>query len=157
MYRITHEIAKYLATHTKSANIPGIYKDEENPYTPKNIHAIGLIDPVGVMGSDYDYLVECDYPLQTDYMEHIPSVGGIWLYKRRELKIPSEPVSIPRIVIDPSAKDSLEVFDVTDCCIVIPSEVEKLTCPKITVLKRLLELEPDLNKCLENNSKKRSE
>jgi len=55
MYRITREIADYLLAR---ANDPGFKADAMNPYKPKKVNTIGVIDPMGCFGSEFDYSIE---------------------------------------------------------------------------------------------------
>jgi hypothetical protein len=152
MYRITPEIATYLLKHSKSAGIPGLLSNDPNPLMPKNKHAVGLIDPQGVIGTEFDYLVEQAYIVTSVTTASDPL--RFWLYRRDELSQPSESICVPRKLVDayctldPNVNVEEEI-NISDCFIVVPSDVEKLTCPFINSLPRLLALEPDLQNCVE--------
>lgn len=148
MYRITEEIVEFLNTYSKNPDIPGMHSGEEFPYKPKNKHSIGMIEPAGVLGSELDYVIEYDHPVSVGpKTEHMPVVDGFWVYKSSELKPIDEEVKLPRFVFDSKAgKD--EYVDFTDCFLKTPSAIDKLTCPKISDIKRLLELEPNIKDCL---------
>ena len=146
MYKITSEIAKYLSNHTKSGNIPGVENDANNPFVPKNVQAIGYMDPYGAVGTMYDYIVEVDYSVKDIGYE--PMIDGFWLYKRSELKGPPESVEIPKAALDPAIKDFDEKFDITDCCVIPPPYVDKLICRQVRSIEELFKLEPNLKKCV---------
>ena len=140
MYKITSEIVKYLSDHTKVGDIPGVDEDIQKPFVPRNLHAIGFIDPYGATGTVFDYVVEVDHSVKN--MGYDPMIDGFWIYKRTDLKLPSEPVEIPRQAIDPNTKNPEEMFNITDCCVVPPSYIEKLTCRAVKSIQELLKLEP---------------
>jgi hypothetical protein len=150
MYRITFEIGELLLNYSKDSNIPGIKGDSEKPFVPRNHYAIGYIDPFISTGADLKYAVVSDYavPASENYSSYEPEVAGIWLCKNSELKTPPEPFKINRTLIDSKCKDPEEEIEISDCCILDISVVDRLTCPFITSIQRLLELEPDLQKCL---------
>jgi len=145
MYRITGEIADYLLTH---ANDTEFRKDAMNPFKPKHLHTIGVIDPMGCFGSDFHYSVEHDFPIHDGIVEHHPEVEGYWLYKREELKSTEEKTEVPRHIVDSTVKDINILFDITDCCIELPGAIEKQLCKHPRTMESLLKLEPALKKCL---------
>jgi len=146
MYRLSRELAGYLLKHTKDAQLPELTMNNVHPYKPQNTKAIGLIEPHYSLGSELDWVVECDYKIPQ--LQYQPAVDGCWLYRREELGIPVEPVKIPKAALDPNVKDPEEILDITDCCIMLPTSVEKLTCPSINTLDQLLKKEPTIKECL---------
>ena len=147
MYRINKEIAEYLL---KNANDPGFKSDSMNPFNPKILNTLGVIDPFGCFGSQFDYMIENDYPLHDGVIHHDPKVIGYWLYKRNELQETTELTEVPRHVVDSSIKDIEMQMDITDCCITLPDSIEKQMCQNPQTIERLLALEPDLKKCLKS-------
>jgi len=147
MYRITDEVAKLLLAHAKNLQLPELTSSEPL-FVPKNSKTIGTIDPIMAIDSTAEYILETDYAFGETGNTYEPIVDGLWIYRNNKLKTVKEPVMILKALVDPNATDPEELLDVSDCCVEIPSAVEKLTCPKINSIKRLLELEPALKDCL---------
>ena len=153
MYQIPPKLADYLVMHAKDPQIPGLRKDEEKPYTPKHFESIGVIDPYQVVGTDMDYVIEMQYGVEDGGNQvYTPDVNGCWLYNRRELKTPAQKIKLPRNEIDPYYTGA-DAMDVTDCCVMTPPPVDKLTAIKVDNLKTLLEKEPHLKECIEEAKK----
>lgn len=147
MYRLTKDLVSFLVTNAKDPEFPQLKITELDPYTPRNTHTIGLLDPTCSMGADFDYLVESSVPVFAGAEEPTVSVDGYWLYRKEELKPSTETISIPASPYDPNASED-DMIDVTDCCIITPNYVEKLTAKLVDNLKDLIKLEPRLKECL---------
>lgn len=146
MYRLTKDIVSFLVSNARDPEFPTLKVDEKAPFTPKNLHSIGMLDPTCSMGADFDYIIESSVAVFAETDKHI-GVDGYWLYRREELTKPTEPVSIPAIAFDPNAKED-DMLDVTDCCVVTPPMMDKLTATLIKTLKNLITIEPGLKLCL---------
>jgi hypothetical protein len=153
MYQITRELAEYLLIHSRNPQIPGIQEGETKPFIPRNLNAIGIIDPFVALGTNLEYVVHCDYDVkENDELVYSPPIVGCWLYHASELKSFKEPVHIKRGDIDPYTTNLEEQFDVTDCSVEIPAEVDRLTATKVETLERLLEIEPKIKDCLDQET-----
>lgn len=149
MYRINKEVASFLGKYTKMAPLPEVAESETRVFTPESTKAIGYMDVVSVTSSSFEYIVEADYAVpHGDHFDYDPEVEGYWLYKRDELKKPKEPVLVPRYFFDPNVTNTEEKIDVSDCCVEVAAGVDKLTCPQINSVSRLLEVEPAIVDCL---------
>jgi len=146
VYRVTYEIADFLIKDSRNTGLKSISDFSK----PLNAHAIGFIDPFVSIGAEFDYVIYCDtYVPATEYLpEYTPEVEGYWLCKRDEIKMMTEPVLIPRSTIDLNFTGSDESIDISDCCVAEISAIDRMTCPVIYELKRLLELEPGVKECL---------
>lgn len=151
MYRITRDIALYLMDNSRDFKIPGIDKDKVNPFVIQNRDSIGSINAFMVVGSDSKFIVETDAPEANAINSE---VSGFWLYKNSELKTPDDVIEMPRSSLDHYSTDLEEMLNVTDCVVELPSPIEKLTCPSVTTLERLFELEPELKNCLDPEKEK---
>lgn len=145
MYKLTEKLADFLVKNAKDA---GLKTDELNPYVPQTAHSIGVIDPFGCFGSDFDYSIEHDCEVNEGGIQHVPEVDGFWLYKREELKPFDGKFEIPQQVIDSNITDPHQMMDASDCVVQVAEFSEKLTCMKIDNFQKLLEKEPGLRKCL---------
>jgi len=150
MYRITPKLAKEIIEKSNSSEIPGWEKNVSEPFTPQNLHTIGIIEPGQAIGTEFDYIVETDHDVTDPFLgQSVPAVvDGCWIYKKNELKPVTEKLEIPKELVDPNCQNPDEKLDITDCVVELPSSIEKQTCPLINDLKRLLQLEPNLKKCL---------
>lgn len=152
MYRLGTDLAHFLITNRKSEQLPPVGLSELKPFEPRNLRSIGFIDPICAVGTSLDYCIECPAPMMETNIPYAPVLDGYWLYRRDELKRPTEPISLERKMVDPTGKDSDEILDVTDCAIVLPSDIDKLTCKTITTLEKLLEVEPGIKECLKEGT-----
>jgi hypothetical protein len=153
MYRLSVDLARFLIENRRNEDLPRLELGEKKPFEPRNKQSIGFIDPICAVGTDLDYLLESPTPMVNigDY-KFPPVLDGFWLYKRGELKKPDEPLQVERRLIDPTGRNVSDIIDVTDCAIVLPSDIDKLTCKTITTLEKLLEIEPELRNCLKEGS-----
>jgi hypothetical protein len=150
MRKISFELLTYLMNNTNKPDMPPLKLNEPHPFTPRSYKAVGVIDPYMALGIDFDYVVESSKSLINDISPNLDT-ASFWLYKRDELKAPSNPVLVPQYYLDPNVKEQDQMFDITDCCIELPSEIDKLTCPLVSSLDQLLKLEPNLADCLKSN------
>lgn len=150
MYQLTPSLAEYLLSHAKDPDIPGLRRDEQKPFIPRNTQSIGIIDPYITMGTDMEYVIEIQYAVENEGQKvYTPDVTGCWLYKQAELKPPYDSILFPRAEIDPyyTGADSLNI---TDCCVTTPPAIEKLTVIQVQNLDVLLKKEPSLRNCLDS-------
>lgn len=148
MYRITEEIAIKLLRNIRNPELGPVDVTREDPFTPKNLNSLGIIDCYCAIGTEFNYSIEFCYSVINPSLPALPGLEGFWLYRRSELQQPSEPFSVPRYLADPNMKDGAELMDVTDCAITLPGEIDKLTCLSILSFEKLLEKEPFLLDCL---------
>lgn len=152
MYRIPVNLADYLIKNSRDPEIPGLNKDPINPFTPRNLCAVGYLDPFVSSGADYTYSVFADlpYPETEKFPAYTPELQGYWLCKREELtqSKDTDQITVNKGIVDPTCIDKDEIIDITDCCIADVPAVDRLTCPMVNSLDRLLELEPGLKQCL---------
>jgi hypothetical protein len=155
MYRLSEEIATKILKSIKNPDIGELDINSKTVFLPQNKRSIGLIDPFAAIGLDMDYILEVPYSLFSQLETSAKSLQGYWLYKKGELSKPEEPIEIPKALVDINLpKDSEELLDVSDCCVQMPGEIDKLTCPLISSLDTLLAKEPLLLDCLNLGEKK---
>ena|SRR5579863_1413882 len=153
MYRITEEIARRILTNIRNPEIGPLDITQEDPFTPKNLNSIGIIDPYCCIGTEFRYVLEFPYPFINNHLPPLPGLEGFWLYRCEELFPPMEPFSVPRYLADPNIKDGEQQLDVTDCSIIVPDDIQKLTCISILTFEKLIEHEPMLLDCLSKDIK----
>jgi len=153
MYRISEEVARKILRNVRSPEIGPMNITTKDPFTPKNLNSLGFIDPYAAIGTDFHYLIEIPYPWINPNLPPIPGLDGYWLYRREELLSPTEPFSVPRYLADPNILDGEQQLDVTDCSIVLPTEVEKLTCRSIMTFEQLVKFEPLILDCISKDLK----
>jgi hypothetical protein len=153
MYRVSEAVARKIVKNIRGPEIGPLDITQKDPFTPKNFNSIGLIDPYCCIGTDFHYLLEFPYPFINVNLPPIPCLDGFWLYRREELFPPIEHFSVPRYLADPNILDPEDQLDVTDCSIVTPSEVEKLTCRSIMTFEQLIKFEPLILDCLNREIK----
>lgn len=153
MYRLAEDVARKVVKNIRGPEINPTDITQKDPFKPKNFNSIGLIDPYCCIGTDFHYLLEFPYPFINPNLPPIPSLDGFWLYRKEELFPPTDPFSVPRYLADPNILDPDDHFDVTDCSIVIPSEVDKLTCKSIMTFEQLIKNEPLILDCLNKDIK----
>jgi hypothetical protein len=153
MYRLSEEVARKILRNVKSPELGPMDITQADPFQAKNLNSVGIIDSYCCIGSDFNYLLEFPYPIINPALPSLPGLDGYWLYRRGELLPPSEPFSIPRYLADPNINNGEDLLDVQDCSIVLPSEVEKLTCISIMTFEKLIEKEPLLLSCLNGKLK----
>lgn len=153
MHRISYDLSSYLMNNTNKPDMPPLRLDEQHPFLPKSRKAVGVIDPYMALGIDFDYVVEASVAVINNMSTKVES-ASFWLYRREELKKPTQPVLVPQMYLDPNIQEPDKMLDITDCCVELPPEIEKLTCPLISSLDYLLQIEPDLEKCLKSNRRK---
>ena len=64
-----------------------------------------------------------------------------------------EPWEIERALIDPGADDYEEKMDVSDCAVILPSDIDKLVAPTISTMEQLIAKEPLIIDCLNLDQK----
>lgn len=148
MYRLSEEVARKVLKNVRGPELGPMDITQPDPFCPKNLNSIGLIDPYCCIGTDFPYLLEFPYPYINPRLPNIKGLDGYWLYHRHELLTPTEPFSVPRYLADPNVKDGEQEIDVRDCSIIVPSEIDKLTCKHIMTFEKLIEYEPLLLDCL---------
>jgi|SRR5579864_1595929 len=153
MYRLSEEVARKILRNVKNPEIGPLDITQKDPFSPKNLNSIGFTDPYCCIGTDFPYILELPYPFINPRLPNIPGLDGYWLYKNYELVPPTEPFSVPRYLADPNMQDGEEQIDVTDCSIVIPDEVQKLTCLSLTTFESLIKYEPAILDCLQKDLK----
>jgi hypothetical protein len=153
VYRLSEEVVHKILRNIRSSGIGPVDINEKDPFEPKNKHSIGFLDPYCAIGTDFNYVLEFPYPFINQNLPPLDSLNGYWLYRRDELKHPDEPFEVPRYLADPNIQDGEEVMDVSDCAVIIPSDVEKLTCKSILTFEKLIEIEPMLLDCLNKDLK----
>jgi hypothetical protein len=150
MYRITEEIAHKILRNIRNPKIGSLDITQEDPFTPKSLNSVGVIDCYCAIGTEFNYSIEFCYPVINAALPQIPCLEGFWLYRKEELQQPSEPFSVPRYLADPNIKTNEEMLDVTDCSIVVPDDISKMTCVSILTFEQLIRHEPMLLDCLKD-------
>jgi hypothetical protein len=153
MYRLAEEVARKILRNIRSPEIGPIDATQKDPFQPKNLKSVGFIDPYCCIGSEFEYLIELPYPYINPALPAVDVLDGFWLYRKQELFVPMEPFNVPRYLADPNINNSDDQLDVTDCSIIVPSEVEKLTCKSIMTFEKLVEHEPAILSCLAKDLK----
>lgn len=151
MYRLSEDVARKVLRNVRSPEIGPMDITQKDPFMPKNLNSIGFLDPYCCIGTDFHYLIEFPYAFINPNLPRIETLDGFWLYRREELFPPTEPFSVPRYLADPNIQDAEESLDVTDCSIILPSDVEKLTCKSIMSFEKLIEKEPLILDCLKKD------
>ena len=156
MYRLSEEVAQKILKSIKNPDIGELDINSNSVFLAKNKHSIGLIDPFASIGLDLDYILEVPYPMFTNIQAPEKTLQGYWLYKRGELPTPEEPIEIPKALVDVNLpREAEELLDVSDCCVQVPSDIDKLTCPLVSSFEKLIEKEPLLLDCLDLTEKKK--
>jgi hypothetical protein len=151
MYRLAEEVAHKILKNIRSPELGPMDITQKNPFMPQNLNSIGIIDPYCCIGSDFHYMIELPLPYINPNLPNIAGLDGYWLYRREELLSPIEPFSVPRYLADPNVMDGEQTIDVTDCSIVIPDDIQKLTCLSIMTFEKLIEKEPLILDCLKRD------
>lgn len=153
MFRLSEALARELLKKMKT---PKIYTEGERRdlFTPVDYNGIGVIDPIAAVGTEFNYSIECPYPILFPELPYQKNpVDGFYLYKRIELLQPMQEWPIVRALIDPNIKDYQETIDCADCAVILATAVDKLTCKTINTLEKLIEVEPMILDCLDLNKK----
>lgn len=150
MYRLSETVVQKILKNIKSPNMGPMDVLQKDPFTPKNLHSIGFVDSYCCIGTEFDYVLEVPYPFINPNLPPLEVLDGYWIYRREELQQPTEAFSVPRYLADPNIQSADDMLDVTDCSIVLPSEVDKLTCRSIMDFGTLLKYEPLIIDCLRN-------
>jgi hypothetical protein len=150
MYRISEEVAHKILKNVRSPELGPMDITQPDPFLPKNLNSVGIIDCYAAIGTDFKYILEISYPFINPALPPIKGLDGYWLYRRSELMQPTEPFNVPRYLADPNIQNGEDLLDVTDCSIVLPNAVDKLTCISIMSFEKLIEKEPLLLDCLRN-------
>jgi hypothetical protein len=153
MYRLAEDVARKILRNVKGPEIGPMDITQKDPFMPKNLNSIGFIDPYAAIGTDFHYLMEFPYPFINPNLPNIKGLDGFWLYRKEELFHPTEPFTVPRYLADPNILNAEDQLDVTDVSIVIPSDVEKLTCRSIMTFEQLIKYEPLILDCLKDTIK----
>lgn len=152
MYRLSEELATKVMSLSKNIDVPELsLESEENPFKLRSTNSLGYIDPVCALGTECAYVLEVPYSFVVSATTTVKaSLNGYWLYRREELEAVDDPnMTLPRHVLDPNvpAADQ-ERVDISSCCVRLPSDIDKLTCPMLTTIEQLLAKEPALMDCL---------
>jgi len=150
MYRISDELAKKILSSIKN---PEVISSGENAFTYTSKNSIGIIDPTCAIGTDFLYSLECPTPVIYPEFPFIPTLKGYFLYRREELGAADEPWEIERALIDPGTDDYEEKMDVSDCAVILPSDIDKLVAPTISTMEQLIAKEPLIIDCLNLDQK----
>ena len=153
MYRLAEELARKLMKNNRSPEIGPIDINQKDPFAPKNTHSIGFMDPYAAIGLDFDFVLEFPYPFINPNLPPVNTLNGYWLYKKGELKRPEEPFDIPKYLADPNLQNAEELMDVSDCSVMLPSDVDKLSATSILTLEALIRVEPTILDCLNKDIK----
>lgn len=153
MYRLSEDVARKILKNVKPPEVGPMDITQSDPFTPKSLNSIGFVDPYCCIGTDFHYILELPYPFINANLPPLETLDGFWLYRREELRQPTEPFNVPRYLADPNIKNGEDQLDVTDVSIVIPSDVEKLTCCSIMDFGTLIKYEPLLLDCLKKDIK----
>jgi hypothetical protein len=148
MYRLSEDVARKILRNVKSPEIGPMEITQKDPFQPKSLNSIGFIDPYCCIGIDFHYLIEFPYPFINPNLPPVKVLDGFWLYRKQELLSPVEPFNVPRYLADPNIVGADDQLDVTDCSIIVPSEIDKLTCRSIMTFEKLIEYEPLILDCL---------
>lgn len=146
MYRLSESLAREILLKIKSPEMESIGPDA---FTPKNLNSIGIADATCAIGTDFRYILEAPINIIYPELPYVPvGVKGWFLYRNSELSRPTEPWMVTKMLIDPNIADPEEQIDCAECSIVLPSDVEKLTCQTIGTMEKLIEKEPLILDCL---------
>jgi hypothetical protein len=148
MYRLAEEVAKKLLRNIKNPELGPFDSNQTNPFEPKSTRSVGMIDCYAAIGTNFDYILEMSFPFINAALPPLPVLSGYWLYKKGELMPPNEAFNVPRYLVDPNTENGDDVLDVSDCSIVLPSDVDKLSATSILTFERLIEIEPLILDCL---------
>jgi len=153
MWRLSEEVARKIVRNVKSPEIGPFEINEQDPFTPKSLNSVGFLDPYAAIGTDFHYVLELPYAFINPNLPPLKVLDGYWLYRKQELLRPNEPFHVPRYLADPNIENANETLDVADCAIVLPSDVDKLTCRSIMSFEKLIEAEPLILDCLNKDLK----
>jgi hypothetical protein len=147
MYRLSDELAKLILSKSKA---PNLESTGDRAFMPKSFDALGIIDPMVAIGTDFHYILESPIPIVYPDLPSVPvGVKSYFLYKKEELMQPiMEEWLVNEAMINPHSKDVENEINVADCAIMLPSDIEKLTAKEVKTLERLIELEPMILDCL---------
>jgi len=133
MYGLTKELFHFLLNNSKGK--------------------IGLLDPQGAIGTDQEYTLEQDYPIDIPCKDndgnlhidsHKPEIEGFWLWKRGELENGNLEMTAKE-----GNKTKKEVLEGVLVRIKDEYKDKKLTCKPISTYQELIYLEPNLKNFLE--------
>ena len=153
MYRLAEEVARKIIRNIRSPEIGPMDITQKDPFMPKNIHSVGIVDPYCAIGTAFDYVLEVPYPYINISLPRLDVLDGFWLYKREELLQPMEPLLVPRYLADPNIREAETELDVTDCSISVADDIHKLTCISIMDFATLIKYEPLVLDCLNKDLK----
>lgn len=152
MYRLSPDLVKELMHKMRK---PKLHEDLGNAFTHSDLNSIGVIDPHAAVGTNFHYSIESPLPVMfpaTPYEK--VNVDGFFLYKREELQgLTEQPWTLNKAIIDPLCQDHTEQMDAADCAIVLPTDIDKLTCKTLNTLDQLLKHEPLIVDCLNMEKK----
>jgi hypothetical protein len=148
MFRLSEDVARKILRNVKSPEIGPMEITQADPFMPKSLNSIGFLDCYCAIGTDFRYILEFPYPFINVNLPPIPGLDGYWLYRREELMQPMESFSVPRYLADPNILTADDLLDVTDCSVVVPDDISKLTCKSLLTFEQLITNCPDILDCL---------
>jgi hypothetical protein len=148
MYRLAEEVARKILRNIKSPEIGPMDITQPDPFMPKNLDSIGFVDCYAAVGTAFRYVIELPHPFINSSLPPIEGLDGYWLYRSEELQSPIETFSVPRYLADPNILTAEEQLDVTDCAIVLPDDISKLTCISLMTFEQLITHCPDILDCM---------
>jgi hypothetical protein len=150
MYRLSEEVVRKLLPNIR---MPKISSLETNPFVFEDTKSIGIIDPYGALGTEFDFILEFPYPFINNKLPDVEVLDGYWLYKREELKFLEESYPIPRYLADPNIKNMKQFIEANNCTVILPDEIDKLTCKSIISFEQLIKTIPTILDCLNKELK----
>jgi hypothetical protein len=106
---------------------------------------LGLIDPMGAVGTDREYILEQDYEIE--YLNHKPEVEGYWLWRQSDITHGDLPM-----IEKTHEKDIGKEVIFEDVLVKSPSVAhKKYESFFVDSLEKLLELEPNLRKYIKTD------
>lgn len=147
MYRLSETLVSEMMLKVRKAKIN---EDVGTAFTHADLNSIGIIDPHAAIGTNFHYSVESPVPIMyPDIPYEKTNVHGFFLYKREELApLEGQPWTLNKSVVDPLCTDQTEQIDASECAIVLPSDIDKLTCKTLSTMEQLIKHEPLIIDCL---------